>query len=182
MRSLFGLLGLGLAWVACRGDANPPRQESERPASVPSAPLVLGDPAPELSLLSQTGYSVSLATLLDKPVAVYVCPTGLDADCTSLCHALRDQWLRLTPLLSMAVVIVPSGWNENRAFSTEHGLPLLLLSDRDGAASTAYRTTEVPSSTPRGFLVDQDRVIRGIYDPPRAADHVGGLIRDLLRL
>ncbi len=186
MRLLHACLALTLT-TACR---NEPASASLGAASAPTAParrapLTTGEAAPDFSALSHTGYTVSLSQLLDKPVAVYFCVNGFDPTCTALVTALRDGWLSLNQRLSMALLVVPSGYNENRAFATEHELPILVLADTDRAIAGAYGlspTTGAPGERmpqTRGFLIAPDQKVLRVFSDPKLAAHVPELAEAL---
>ena len=169
-----------LLCAACQGaspaDRPPAPASEERPLS-----LHVGDAAPDFRALSQTGYSVSPSQFLNQPLAVYFCPSGLDAGCSALTTALADDWLRLKQRLDMILIVVPGDYNQNRAFSSEHELPLLLLTDPDGQiasrygiAGAAHAGTSPGERT--GFLIATDGKISRIFANPSATGHVRELM------
>lgn len=138
-----------------------------------------GELAPDFSALSQTGYEVALGQFLDKPVAVYFCPAGINPSCTRLMLALRDRWLTLNQRLGMLLFIVPSDYNENRAHSVRHELPFLVLADTTGSISRSYGLGAESSAAPVGVLVGTDRQIQRVLSEPSDAEHVSALGREL---
>ena len=177
MLALLRCLLLLLLSAACRGastsDSPPAAATNEPPLS-----LHVGDTAPDFSALSQTGYSVSLSQFLNQPVAVYFCP---DPGCGALTTELADEWLRLKQRLSMILIVVPGDYNQNRAFSSEHELPLLLLTDPDRQIASRYgvaggtRAGTGPGER-TGFLIATDGKISRIFDNPSPTDHVRELM------
>jgi peroxiredoxin len=170
-------VALALMW-SCRDQ---PRAEPARGAPVPEAgPLTPGALAPDFSALSQTGYQVSLGQLLEKPVAVYFCPGGLDAGCTALMIALRDSWLTLNQRLGMLLFVVPTDYNENRAHATRNELPFLILADTTGSISRSYGLTAASTPAhPTGVLVGSDRKILRVLAEPSGAEQISALGREL---
>jgi peroxiredoxin len=171
-------LAFALAW-SCRDQ--PSSQPAPGAASgIEPTTLKRGDPAPEFSALSQTGYEVSLGQFLEKPVAVYFCPRGLDSGCTALMTALRDRWLTMSRRLGMLLFVVPTDYHANRAHSTQHELPFLILADTTGSISRSYGlTTESAAAQPTGVLVGRDRRIQRVLVEPSEAEHVSALGREL---
>lgn len=172
--------GLALALIcSCRDQ----RMAEPAPAAAPGPEtglLMPGALAPDFSALSQTGYQVSLGQLLEKPVAVYFCPGGLDSGCTALMLALRDRWLTLNQRLGMLLFVVPTDYNENRAHATRHELPFLVLADTTGAITRSYGVTTGSSPTPpTGVLVGTERRIQRVLAEPSEAEHVSALGREL---
>jgi peroxiredoxin Q/BCP len=170
--------GLALALMcSCRDE---PIAEPAPGAAPETSLLTPGALAPDFSALSQTGYQVSLGQLLEKPVAVYFCPGGLDSGCTALMIALRDRWLTLNQRLGMLLFVVPTDYNENRAHATRHELPFLVLADTTGSISRSYGLTigSTPAR-PTGVLVGRDRRIQRVLAEPSEAEHVSALGREL---
>jgi peroxiredoxin len=85
----------------------------------------------------------------------------------------------------MALLVVPSGYEENRAFATEHELPILVLADTDRAIASAYGIypgSGAPSeSMPQtsGFLIAPDQKVLRIFSEPKLAAHVPELAEAL---
>lgn len=171
-------LALVLLW-SCRDQPMPEPSPGEAPRSE-TGPLTPGALAPDFSALSQTGYEVAVGQLLEKPVAVYFCPGGLDSGCTALMVALRDKWLTLNQRLGMLLFVVPTDYNENRAHSARYELPFLVLADTTGSISKSYGlTAERAAATPTGVLLGRDRKIQRVLVEPNEAEHVSALDREL---
>lgn len=141
--------------------------------------LTPGALAPDFSALSHTGYQVSLGQFLEKPVAVYFCPGGLDSGCTALMIALRDRWLTMNQRLGMLLFVVPADYNENRAHATRNELPFLLLADTTGSIARSYGLTGSTAAPPIGVLVGKDRRIQRLLAEPNAGEHIPALAREL---
>lgn len=174
-------LALALSW-SCREQSAAQRAEPVAPASgAPTHSLGVGALAPDFTALSQTGYSVSLGQFLNKPVAVYFCPGGLDPSCTGLMTALRDKWLTLNQRLGMLLFILPGGYNENRAHASRHELPFLLLADTAGAILSSYGLgpASARAAPPTGVLVGTDRKIQRVFSGPLQAEHLTALRHEL---
>ena len=176
MRLLYACLALT---AACRNEDASPSLGAASAPNAPARPIPLtpGDVAPDFSALSQTGYTVTLSQLLDRPVAVYFCVNGFDASCTALATGLRDGWLSLNQRLGMALLVVQSGYNENRAFATEHELPILVLADTDRAIASAYGLYPAPAPGENthlttGFLIAPDQKVLRVFADPQVAAHV----------
>jgi peroxiredoxin Q/BCP len=166
--------------VSCRNEAASTSSGAASATHAPArlTPLAPGEAAPDFSALSQTGYTVTLSQLLEKPVAVYFCVNGLGPACTALVTALRDGWLSINQRLGMALLVAPTGYNENRAFATEHELPILVLADTDRAIASAYGLYPAANATNEsmppaiGFLVAPDQKVLRVFSNPEVAAHV----------
>lgn len=181
---LLPALALASPWLpGCRGE---PAKGSPRGAETALAPLRVplgaGDAAPDVSALSHTGYTVRLADFCDRPVVIYFCPSGLDADCTALARALRDRWLTLNQRLSMVLLASPSGYAESRAFATLEELPFLILADAERAVAASFGVPVPSPGAPApalGFLIGTDRRISKVFERPAGEGHVAELSQAL---
>lgn len=172
------LLGAPLM-SSCKGDApgGEPRSSEAVTSKAPREPLTAGQAAPDFTALSHTGYSVRLDDLLQKPVAVYFCPTGLDTSCEGLARALRDRWLTLNQRLEMVLLVTPTDYVTTQAFARTEELPFLLLTDHDRSIQESFGLAA--SSAPHGFLVGPARRILSAFVGPAGTAHVSELAQAL---
>jgi len=97
-----------------------------------------GQAAPEFELATDSGDTVSLASLRGKPVVLYFYPKDDTPGCTAQACGIRDAWGEFER--SGAVVLGVSADDEasHAKFREKYELPFPLLADTDHAVSEAY--------------------------------------------
>lgn len=97
-----------------------------------------GDPAPAFDLPNQDGDTVSLADFDGRYVVVYFYPRADTAGCTTEACGFRDRWGDYEAADVAVVGISDDPVADLADFADSYDLPFDLLSDEDGAVSTAY--------------------------------------------
>ncbi|MDZ7702038.1 MAG: thioredoxin-dependent thiol peroxidase [Halobacteriales archaeon] len=100
--------------------------------------LETGDPAPEFTLPNHDGESVSLTDFAGSPLVVYFYPRADTPGCTTEACGFRDAWTEYADAGAAVVGISDDPVDELAAFRGKYELPFDLLSDEDGAVSSAY--------------------------------------------
>jgi peroxiredoxin Q/BCP len=149
--------------------------------------LTPGQPAPDFSLTSDRGETVSLADLRGHRVLVYFYPAAGTPGCTKEACDFRDNLATFNDADVTVLGISPDEPEKLAGFRDEEGLTFPLLSDPDRSVMQAWgawgektmygkTTTGVIRST---FLVDADGTIEEAQYGVKATGHVGRLLRDL---
>lgn len=97
-----------------------------------------GDPAPDFTLLDQSGSPVSLTDLRGSRVLLYFYPKAFTPGCTTQACDLRDRHDLFTRGGWKIIGISPDPVDRLAGFHAEHDLPFPLLSDEDHAVASAY--------------------------------------------
>jgi peroxiredoxin Q/BCP len=97
-----------------------------------------GAPAPNFTLASDTGKTVSLESLRGTPVVVYFYPKDDTPGCTSQACGLRDAWGELEKRGATVLGISPDTTRSHTKFKEKFELPFTLLADEDHAVAEAY--------------------------------------------
>lgn len=146
-----------------------------------------GDPAPDFSLTTDSGGTLSLAELRGRRVILYAYPAAMTPGCTKQACDFRDSLSSLQAAGYEVVGVSPDQPDKLAKFRARDGLTFPLLSDPDRTVLTAYgawgqrtlygRTvTGVIRST---FVIDeQGRIEKALYNV-KATGHVAKLRRDL---
>ncbi|WBB82163.1 thioredoxin-dependent thiol peroxidase [Micromonospora sp. WMMD882] len=146
-----------------------------------------GDPAPEFTLTTDTGSTLTLADLRGRRVILYAYPAAMTPGCTRQACDFRDSLASLRAAGYEVVGISPDKPEKLAKFRDRDAVTFPLVSDPDRAVLTAYgaygekqsygRTvTGVIRST---FVVDEDgKIERALYNV-KATGHVAKLRRDL---
>ena len=97
-----------------------------------------GQPAPEFSLPSDSGETVSLADLRGTPVVLYFYPKDDTPGCTAQACAIRDAWGDFEQAGAVVLGVSPDGEASHQKFKAKYDLPFTLLADTDHAVADAY--------------------------------------------
>lgn len=97
-----------------------------------------GKPAPDFELTSDSGESVSLASLKGSPVVLYFYPKDDTPGCTRQACELRDVYSEFRERGAVVLGVSPDDESSHREFKAKYELPFTLLADPDHAVSEEY--------------------------------------------
>ena len=97
-----------------------------------------GKPAPDFSLTSDTGETISLASLRGKPVVLYFYPKDDTPGCTVQACGIRDSWGEFERRGAVVLGVSPDGVASHVKFRQKYGLPFPLLADTGHEVAEAY--------------------------------------------
>jgi len=97
-----------------------------------------GDRAPEFTLTSDQGETVSLADFRGRKVVVYFYPKAGTSGCTRQACSIRDVYPRIQAQNIAVIGISPDSPKALVRFREQHDLPFILLSDPDHKVAEAY--------------------------------------------
>jgi len=149
--------------------------------------LAPGDMAPDFSLPTDTGETLSLKELRGRKVVLYVYPAAMTPGCTKQACDFRDSLASLQAAGYEVVGISPDKPAKLAQFRERDALTFPLVSDQDKSVLTAYgafgekqlygkTVTGVIRST---FVLDEEgRIERALYNV-KATGHVAKLRKDL---
>jgi peroxiredoxin Q/BCP len=100
--------------------------------------LQAGDEAPDFSLESDEGETVTLSALRGRPVVFYFYPKDDTPGCTAQACSLRDSYGEIAALGAALYGISPDDGDSHRSFRVKFGLPFPLLVDTDHAVAELY--------------------------------------------
>jgi len=110
--------------------------------------LNAGDEAPDFSLESDEGDTVTLSALRGRPVVFYFYPKDDTPGCTKQACALRDGYGAIQASGAALYGISPDDSESHRAFREKFGLPFPLLVDTDHKLAERYGVwTERPDGS-----------------------------------
>jgi thioredoxin-dependent peroxiredoxin len=149
--------------------------------------LVPGAAAPDFSLPTDDGGTVSLKDLRGRKVIVYFYPNAMTPGCTTQACDFSDSLSSLEAAGYTVVGISPNDPDKLAKFRARDGLTITLASDADRSVMTAYgaygekklygKTVEgVIRST---FVVDEEGNLELAQYNVKATGHVAKLRRDL---
>src|SRR5512139_3727942 len=149
--------------------------------------LAPGDPAPDFTLPSDTGETLSLSDLRGRKVVLYAYPAAMTPGCTKQACDFRDSLASLQSAGYEVVGISPDKPEKLAKFRDRDAITFPLVADTDKAVLTAYRAygekqlygktvTGVIRST---FVIDPDGKVEHAFYNVKATGHVAKLRRDL---
>jgi peroxiredoxin Q/BCP len=138
-----------------------------------------GEPAPDFTLPSDSGASVTLSQLRGKPVVLYFYPRDDTPGCTAQACDIRDVWGELQRTGAVVLGVSPDSPNKHAKFREKHGLPFTLLSDEEHDVGEKYGTWVEKSmygKTYMGmerstFVIDADGNVAKVMRKVKPADH-----------
>lgn len=102
------------------------------------AHLKEGDPAPPISLDTDSGQHFDLASLKGKNVVLYFYPKADTPGCTREACAFRDTSRKFTKANTVIVGVSPDATKAQAKFKEKFDLPFTLLADVDHKAAEDY--------------------------------------------
>jgi peroxiredoxin Q/BCP len=97
-----------------------------------------GTPAPDFTLASDAGETVSLASLRGKPVVLYFYPKDGTPGCTKQACGIRDSWAEFERRGAVVLGVSPDSESSHVKFKQKFDLPFTLLADPDHSTAEAY--------------------------------------------
>jgi thioredoxin-dependent peroxiredoxin len=149
--------------------------------------LAPGDAAPDFTLPTDNGDTLSLKDLRGRKVVLYAYPAAMTPGCTTQACDFRDSLASLQAAGYEVVGISPDAPAKLAKFRERDAITFPLVSDQDKSvlmAYGAYGEKQMYGKTVTGvirstFVIDEDGSIdRALYNV-KAAGHVAKLRRDL---
>jgi len=149
--------------------------------------LVPGDVAPDFTLPTDDGGSVSLSDLRGRKVIVYFYPNAMTPGCTTQACDFSESLSSLEGAGYAVIGISPNDPAKLAKFRERDGLTITLASDADKAVMTAYAAYgekklygKVVEGVIRStFVIDEQGRIELAQYNVKATGHVAKLRRDL---
>ena len=127
----------------------------------------LGDTAPDFTLTSQTGTSVSLKNFRGKKnVIVYFYPKDDTPGCTAEACAFRDSYEVFKDAGAEVIGISDDSQQSHEKFATKYQLPFTLLSDTGNKVRQLYGVPPTLWIMPGRvtYVIDKQGVVKHIFD------------------
>jgi len=146
---------------------------------------VIGKPAPDFSLPSTTGESVSLRQFKGKKtVVLYFYPKDETPGCTREACDIRDQFSEFERHGVVVLGVSTDSLDSHRQFTDKHHLPFTLLSDEDASVSKmygVYKQKNLYGKKYMGierttFVIDRTGRVAQIYPKVKVDGHVQALL------
>ncbi|WP_071518839.1 peroxiredoxin [Geitlerinema sp. PCC 9228] len=127
----------------------------------------VGDRAPDFTLPSQTGESISLNQFVGKqPVVLYFYPKDETPGCTKEACAFRDRYQVFQEMGAQVIGVSNDSTQDHQKFAANHNLPFILLSDRKNEVRKLYGVPNTLWILPGRvtYVIDKEGTVRHIFD------------------
>jgi len=133
----------------------------------------VGDKAPDFTLPSQMGDTVTLSEFFGKKnIVLYFYPKDESPGCTKEACSFRDNYQELTNLGAEVLGVSGQSVESHKSFATHYGLPFILLSDEDNQVRKLYGVPSTMGVLPGRvtYIIDKQGVVRSIFSSQTHAE------------
>ena len=146
-----------------------------------------GAPAPDFTLLDDSGTPVTLSDLRGSRVVLYFYPKDDTPGCTTQACGIRDNWEAVAGTGVRLFGISPDSVDAHVAFRAKYELPFPLLADTEHAVAEAYGVWVEKKNYGRTywgnerstFLIDEDGNVARVWRRVKPGEHVDLLLTAL---
>ncbi len=127
----------------------------------------VGDKAPDFTLPSQMGDSVTLSEYFGKKnIVLYFYPKDETIGCTKEACTFRDSYEAFTKLGAEVLGVSGQSVESHKSFASHHGLPFLLLSDADNKVRHLYGVPATMGIIPGRvtYIIDKKGIVRHVFN------------------
>jgi thioredoxin-dependent peroxiredoxin len=150
----------------------------------------VGQPAPDFSLESDSGETITLHSLRGRPAVIYFYPKDDTPGCTRQACAIRDNWAEFGRLGATVIGVSPQSAESHRRFKQKYSLPFPLLADTDHAMAEAYGVWVEKRNYGRtsmginrsGFVIDAEGTLAAVKRGVKADDHSAWALAEVEKL
>ena len=130
-------------------------------------PVKVGDTAPEFTLFSQSGTSISLKDFrAQKSVVLYFYPKDDTPGCTKESCEFRDFYEVFKAAGAEVIGISADSPESHQKFAAKYNLPFTLLSDKDNQVRKLYGVPSTAFVLPGRvtYVIDEQGVVKHIFN------------------
>jgi peroxiredoxin Q/BCP len=146
--------------------------------------LAIGDPAPDFTLPTNGGGTLSLSDYRGRKVVLYFYPQDNTPTCTLQAVDFSGKAEAFKKAGAVVIGVSPDSVKSHDRFCAKHGLSIPLVADEEHKAIEAYgvwRQKKTFGVTYMGvvrstFLIDEDGRIAGIWDNVRLKGHIAAVL------
>lgn len=144
-----------------------------------------GSPAPDFTMPTDGGGSVTLSALKGKPVILYFYPKDDTSGCTKEACGFRDQFPDFGGIDAVVIGVSKDSVASHDKFKAKYELPFTLASDKDTGVAEAYGVWVEKSMYGRKymgldratFLIDREGVVREVWRKVKVPGHVEAVLK-----
>ena len=131
-------------------------------------PLKVGDPAPTVTGVTDTGAKLALADVYQQQpyTLVYFYPKADTLGCTKQGCSLRDSYEALTKKGVAVIGVSHDDVAAQKAFKDKYQLPFTLIADMDRAFVTAFGVPNIPATSlahRSAYLIKGGKIVYADY-------------------
>ena len=146
--------------------------------------ITQGNKAPDFTLESSAGGSVSLKDYSGKKVVLYFYPKDNTSGCTTEACDFRDSSALFADKGAVILGVSRDSIKSHLGFINKHGLNFTLLSDPDGAVCQEYGAWGKKSSGKEGIirttvLIDEAGNVTKTFNKVKVKGHVEEMLSEL---
>jgi peroxiredoxin Q/BCP len=146
-----------------------------------------GHPAPDFTLDSDAGESVTLSSLQGSPVVLYFYPKDDTPGCTAQACGIRDAWDEFEKAGAVVLGVSPDGQGAHAKFKEKYDLPFTLLADTEHEVAEEYGVWAEKSyagKTYMGvdrstFVIDADGNVAKVFRKVKPDEHTDQVLEAL---
>jgi peroxiredoxin Q/BCP len=139
---------------------------------------LLGELAPDFSLLDQDGKSHTLSEYKGQKVVVYFYPKDDTQGCTTEACSIRDDYSLFEKNAIKVFGVSYDDTQSHKNFAEKYDLPFTLLSDADKSVAKAFGADGMFVPSRKTYLIDEAGIIRKIYENVTPTGHGSEILAD----
>ena len=132
-----------------------------------AASLNVGDPAPAVTALTETGTELNLADVYKQQpyTLVYFYPKAFTPGCTAQGCSLRDAYIKLSKAGVAVIGVSTDSVEKQKEFKAAEKFPFTLLADTDKKVMKAFGQSGIFFASRQAYLIHDGKIVY--------ADHKG---------
>jgi peroxiredoxin Q/BCP len=142
-------------------------------------PIAAGQLAPDFTLPTDTGDTLTLSSLRGQWVVLYAYPKDDTSGCTTEACEFRDLFPKFKKGKAVILGISPDSVKSHQKFKTKYELPFTLVADEEKVALQAYDIWKEKSMYGRKymgverttFVIDPEGRIAKVFEKVKPAGH-----------
>lgn len=142
--------------------------------------IAAGNPAPDFTMPTDGGGSVTLSALRGRPVILYFYPKDDTSGCTAEACGFRDRLPDFEGVDATVIGVSKDPVASHDKFKAKYALPFTLASDKETGVAEAYGVWVEKSMYGRKYmgmeratvLIDKDGVVRRVWRKVKVPGHV----------
>ncbi|AOC90317.1 thioredoxin-dependent thiol peroxidase [Bacillus amyloliquefaciens] len=149
--------------------------------------IEIGQAAPDMELVNDSGEEVSLTDFKGKYVVLYFYPKDMTPGCTTEACDFRDQHESFAGLNAVIIGVSPDSRDKHEKFKQKHDLPFQLLVDDEHKLAEAFGVWKLKKNFGKEymgierstFLLDKEGRLVKEWRKVKVKDHVAEALREL---
>ncbi|WP_052585565.1 thioredoxin-dependent thiol peroxidase [Bacillus velezensis] len=149
--------------------------------------IEIGQTAPDMKLVNDSGEEVALTDFKGKYVVLYFYPKDMTPGCTTEACDFRDQHESFAELDAVIIGVSPDSRDKHEKFKQKHDLPFQLLVDDEHKLAEAFDVWKLKKNFGKEymgierstFLLDKEGRLVKEWRKVKVKDHVAEALREL---